>query len=122
MAKGRKATGKRRGRPPKAAERKAANGRKADAVIFKDEVWVTLDGRRVPVGELTLEHAHSIIRMVIRKQRAAQSKKITEAIDVLHRAGYAPMRVMQAYSLFVADRDTGVPDEIPLDQDAMFGD
>ena len=34
-----------------------------------DEIWVTRDGRQIPVGELSEEHAKNIIRMILRAQR-----------------------------------------------------
>lgn len=34
-----------------------------------DEVWVCRDGRELPVGKLSEEHAKSILRMLIRKRR-----------------------------------------------------
>ena len=35
----------------------------------KDEVWVTRDGRRIPVGELTEDHAKDILRMILKNKR-----------------------------------------------------
>jgi hypothetical protein len=34
-----------------------------------DEVWVTKDGRHIPVGELQAEHARNIIRMILKDRR-----------------------------------------------------
>jgi hypothetical protein len=34
-----------------------------------DEVWVTKDGRHIPVGELQADHARNIIRMILKDRR-----------------------------------------------------
>lgn len=37
---------------------------------MEDEVWIAKDGRKIPVSELTEEHAKNIIRMLIRKAKS----------------------------------------------------
>lgn len=34
-----------------------------------DEIWKCEDGRRIPVGELTEDHAKNILRMILRNRR-----------------------------------------------------
>lgn len=40
-----------------------------------DEVWVSEDGRRIPVSELEPEHARNIVRMVLRARRLRRTSR-----------------------------------------------
>lgn len=37
--------------------------------MVRDEVWVTKDGRRIAVSDMSEEHVKNILRMFIRKER-----------------------------------------------------
>ena len=54
-----------------------------DGKVFDDEVWVTQDGTMIVVQDLELGHAHNIIRMMIREQRAQSEllKSIQDAFS-----------------------------------------
>lgn len=39
----------------------------------KDEVWTTKDGRRIPICDLTEDHAKQILRMILRRIRRRQA-------------------------------------------------
>lgn len=39
-----------------------------------DEVWTTKDGRKIPVGEMGVEHLRNTLRMLIRNQRTQREK------------------------------------------------
>lgn len=43
-----------------------------------DEIWKCSDGRKIPVGELEPEHMRSILRMLIRNQRAKQEVALNQ--------------------------------------------
>lgn len=47
---------------------------------MEDEIWTTRDGRKIPVGELTEEHARNILRMLIRKGRDLRDRRMIEMI------------------------------------------
>lgn len=36
---------------------------------MNDEVWVTQDGRRLPVGEMDEDHVRAVLRMILRQRR-----------------------------------------------------
>jgi hypothetical protein len=35
-------------------------------VVLKDEIWVTKEGKEIPVEKLKVEHMRNILRMIIR--------------------------------------------------------
>lgn len=43
-----------------------------DGKEYRDEAWLTADGRLIQIQDLTEEHAKNILRRVIRDQREAQ--------------------------------------------------
>jgi hypothetical protein len=45
-----------------------------------DEIWITKDGRKIPVGEMSEEHVRNALRMVLRMRRHA-AKKIIETLE-----------------------------------------
>jgi len=34
--------------------------------VLKDEIWITKSGLSIPVSELSLDHCHNIIRLLVR--------------------------------------------------------
>lgn len=42
---------------------------------FKDETWVTRDGREILVGDMTENHVRNALRMLIRKARRVAVKR-----------------------------------------------
>jgi hypothetical protein len=61
---------------------------------YKDEIWITHDGRHIPVGQMHEAHVRNALRMVIRQEsakraklRAQWSKELARAkmLDFLHR-------------------------------------
>ena len=45
-----------------------------------DEIWVTKSGQKIPVAELSEDHAKNILRMLLRKNRDRQKKRAIELI------------------------------------------
>lgn len=54
-----------------------------DGKEFHDEVWTTAEGDIIQVQDLTLDHAHNIIRMYLRQQREARAllESLTTALS-----------------------------------------
>lgn len=47
---------------------------------FKDEIWVTRDGREILVGDMTEEHVRNTLRMIIRVNRERRERSIIQLI------------------------------------------
>lgn len=43
-----------------------------------DEIWVAKDGRRIPVGELEVDHMRAILRMILRTARMKSMLKLQQ--------------------------------------------
>jgi hypothetical protein len=51
---------------------------------MEEEIWVCKDGRRLRVGEMSLEHLQHTLRMIIRTQRRRRMlRKDLKALSVL---------------------------------------
>jgi hypothetical protein len=37
--------------------------------VMKEQYWTTKDGRKIAVGDMTLEHLRNVLRMLIREDR-----------------------------------------------------
>jgi hypothetical protein len=48
---------------------------------MEEEIWVCRDGRRLRVGEMSLEHLQNTLRMIIRAKRT--TKALTQALKDL---------------------------------------
>ena len=44
-----------------------------------DEVWNCRDGRKIPVGEMDIDHVRNVLRMLIRSKRRADRRKALAA-------------------------------------------
>jgi hypothetical protein len=49
-----------------------------------DEIWKCEDGRRIPVGELTEDHAKNILRMILRQRRERRALRRADRIVYQH--------------------------------------
>jgi hypothetical protein len=49
----------------------------------KEEIWKTLTGVEIPVGDLTEEHAKNALRMLLRQERGehAKHRKVDPELD-----------------------------------------
>lgn len=50
----------------------------------RDEVWITADGKEIPIGDLTEPHAKNILRMLLREHRENEITRKFEATKTKH--------------------------------------
>lgn len=60
-----------------------------DGTVWPEETWITEDGRRILVKDLSADHARNIVRMIIRNDRImneqhAQLLAALEAVFAQH--------------------------------------
>lgn len=46
----------------------------------QDEIWTCQDGRRIPVGEMSVDHLRNTLRMLLRKARYRQAVREGRAL------------------------------------------
>lgn len=46
---------------------------------LNDEIWITKDGKHIPVEQLTEEHAKAIIRMFLRNKKDWEDSTMIDA-------------------------------------------
>jgi hypothetical protein len=50
--------------------------------MTSDEIWVTKDGRRIPVADMSEDHVRNALRMILRKRRLRVERIIRQLDDV----------------------------------------
>ena len=45
-----------------------------------EEIWTTQDGRKIPVGEMDIDHLRNTLRMLIRKGRERAQRKLLKQL------------------------------------------
>jgi hypothetical protein len=56
-----------------------------DGTVWPEETWVTEDGRKILVKDLSADHARNIVRMIIRNDRILneQHKQMLAALEAV---------------------------------------
>lgn len=43
--------------------------------VVEEEVWTTMDGRKIPIGEMEVDHLRNAMRTLMRKKRMVQASR-----------------------------------------------